>query len=100
MALIRAGRPDLTAEAIVADADAPWASEFSADDRTAARSRLDSMLQAHQTELEAAETAAVEHDRKIVDDVNSRRIAKGNPPLTPKQKLEMLERLSSERRSA
>jgi ion channel len=39
-ALIKAGRPDLTAEAVVANADAPWASEFTDDDRQKARSRL------------------------------------------------------------
>src|SRR5436305_15007727 len=46
-ALIAAGRPDLTAEALVADPDAPWASLFTEADRTAAGARLGSMQQAH-----------------------------------------------------
>jgi hypothetical protein len=47
-ALIKAGRPDLTAEAVVAaDADAPWASEFTDKDRAAARPRVGVMLAAH-----------------------------------------------------
>lgn len=63
-ALIRAGRPDLTAEALAANADAPWASEFTDVDRDAARARLGAMLEAERQEQEAAEALAVEHDRQ------------------------------------
>ena len=38
-ALIKAGRPDLTVEGVVADADAEWATEFTDEDRAAARDR-------------------------------------------------------------
>ena len=49
------------------------------------------MLMAHRTERDAAEAAAVEHDRKIVADVSARRVAKGKPPLTPDQEQSMLD---------
>jgi len=90
-ALIKVGRPDLTAEAVAADASAPWASEFTENDRAAARARLGAMLNAHRTERDAAEAEAVEHDRKIVVDVSARRVAKGKPPLTPDQQQSMLD---------
>jgi hypothetical protein len=89
-ALIKAGHPELTAEAVVADADGPWASEFTDDDRVAARARLGAMLEAHRKDEEAAEAEAVEHDRKIIAEVSARRVAKGRPPLTPQQEQAML----------
>jgi alkylated DNA nucleotide flippase Atl1 len=46
----------------------------------------------------AEEVAAVaERDQRIVADVNQRRIAKGQAPLTEVQKAEMLSRLAAER---
>src|SRR5258708_36958843 len=45
-ALIEAGRHDLTVEAVVADADADWALEFTEVDRTAAQDRLGTMIEA------------------------------------------------------
>jgi hypothetical protein len=89
-ALIEAGRPDLTAEAVVADAAAPWASEFTDADRSTARARLGAMLEAHRRDEEAVEAEAVQYDRKIVADVSASRVAKGKPPLTPEQEQEML----------
>jgi alkylated DNA nucleotide flippase Atl1 len=41
--------------------------------------------------------AAVERDRRIVADVNQRRIAKGQAPLTETQQTEMLSRLEADR---
>lgn len=41
--------------------------------------------------------AAVERDERIVADVNQRRIAKGQAPLTEAQEAEMLRRLAAER---
>jgi alkylated DNA nucleotide flippase Atl1 len=41
--------------------------------------------------------AAVERGERIVEDVNQRRIAKGQAPLTEAQKAEMLGRLAAER---
>src|SRR3954468_20731244 len=72
-ALIEAGRSDLTVEALVAAQDAPWASEFTDDDRSAARERLGTMLEADQARRDAAEEEAVAHDRKIVGMTNERR---------------------------
>jgi hypothetical protein len=40
---------------------------------------------------------AVERDKRIVADVNQRRIAKGQAPLTESQQAEMLSRLETER---
>lgn len=88
--LIRAGRPDLTPEAVAADADAPWASEFTDEDRAASRTRLGEKLEAHRQEQAAAEDKAVAHDRKIVADVSARRVAKGLQALTPEQEETML----------
>lgn len=96
-ALIKVGRPDLTAEAVAADADAPWASEFTDDDRAAAQARLGAMLEADRKEQEAAEAEAVEHDRKIVAVVSARRVGKGNPALTPEQEQTMLDKLAAGR---
>jgi hypothetical protein len=99
-ALVAAGRPDLTVEALVADADGAWASEFSEHDRAAAQERLGTMIEAHQGEQEAAEAAAVEHDKEIVADVSAGRIAKGRPALTPEQEADMLQRLAARRAAA
>jgi hypothetical protein len=99
-ALIVAGRPDLTVEAVVADADAPWASEFSDADRAAARERLGAMIEAHREEQEAAEAASVAYDMGVVADVSAKRIAKGNPALTPEQEATMLQELAARRAAA
>lgn len=98
-ALVAAGRLDLSVEALVDDEDAPWASEFTDVDRAAARARLGSMLEAHGKEQEAAEAAAVEHDREIIAEVSRRRLAKGKAPLTSEQEATML-RERAERRAA
>ena len=98
-ALVVAGRLDLSVEALVDDETAPWASKFTNADRVAARARLGSMREAHGKEQEAAEAAAVEHDRKIVAEVSARRVAKGKAPLTPEQEAIML-RERSERRAS
>ena len=89
-ALIRAGRPDLTPEAVAADPDAPWAAEFSDEDRQAATERVSARLAAHRDDQDAAEAAAVEHDRKIVESVDERRAAKGSPRLSDQQKQDMM----------
>ena len=96
-ALIEVGRPDLTVEALVADADAPWASEFTDEDRAAARARLGTMLEAHRESKEAAEADAVTQDRKIMAQVSERRVAKGKEPLTPEQETTMLEERAAKR---
>jgi hypothetical protein len=96
-ALIRAGRPDLTVEALVADADAQWASEFTEVDRAAARERLGTMIEAHRETQKAAEEAAVVHDRKIMADVSARRVTKGRPALTPEQEAQMLKERAAKR---
>jgi hypothetical protein len=95
--LIEANRADLTVEALVADDDAPWASEFTDDDRAAARARLGTMIEAYKESLEATEAAAVAQDRKIMDQVSERRLAKGKPALTPEQELAMLEDRAAKR---
>ena len=96
-ALIEAGRPGLTVEAVVAETEAAWASEFTDDDRAAARGRLGSMLEAEQAKRKAAEAGAVAHDRKIVAVVNKRRVAEGKPELTAQQESEILARRAAER---
>jgi hypothetical protein len=96
-ALIKAGRPDLTVEGVVADADAEWATEFTDEDRTAARARLGDMLETHRKAREDVEATAVAHDRKIVDQVSANRVAKGKPPLTPEQDANMLKERSARR---
>jgi hypothetical protein len=96
-ALIEAGRPDLTVEAVVADPDAEWASEFAEVDRAAARGRLGTMVEAHKKAQQAVEAEAVAHDRKIVAQVSARRIAKGKPGLTPEQETDMLKERASRR---
>jgi hypothetical protein len=99
-ALIEAERPDLTVEAVVAEVDAAWASEFTDADRDAARERLGSMLGADQAKREAAEVDAVAQDRKIVAIVNTRRVAEGKPELTAQQESEILAWRPAERSGA
>jgi hypothetical protein len=96
-ALVEAGRSDLAVEALVADADAPWASLFSDEDRDAARTRLGPQIERYEAKLAADEAVAVEHDHKIVADVNASRIAKGKARLTPEQEADMLGRLAAKR---
>jgi hypothetical protein len=96
--LIEAGRPDLTVEAVVADADAAWAPEFTDGDRAAAGERLGSMLEANRAKREAAEAEAVVQDEKIVAVVSRRRLAEGKPELTAQQASKILARRAAERR--
>jgi hypothetical protein len=96
-ALIVAGRPDLTVEALVADPDAAWAGEFSDADRAAANQRLGDMIEAHRATTDAAEAQAVTQDRRIMALVNERRIAKGMRELTPAQEADMLKERSAKR---
>lgn len=96
-ALIDAGRPDLTVEAVVADEDASWASEFTDADRAAARARLGEMRDAVKDRREVAESAAIEHDWKIIARMNERRESEGKPPLSPQQEADVLKRRSDER---
>lgn len=96
-ALIAAGRPDLTVEAIVADADAAWASEFTDGDRAAARDRLGDMIETHRKARAAVETEAVAHDRTILAKVSASRVAKGMAALTPEQEATMLAERSARR---
>ena len=96
-ALIKAKRPDLTVEAVVADADAPWASEFSDEDRAAAQKRLGTMIEAHRQSLEAEEAKAIEHDRSILAQVSASRVSKGKPKLTPEQETTMLAERAAKR---
>lgn len=96
-ALIKAGRPDLTPEALVADADAPWAAEFTDDDRTAAGARLGEMLEVHRKEAEASEAAALVDAQRIVDRVSASRVASGKKALTPEQEEEMRGSLAARR---
>lgn len=98
-ALVDAGRSDLTVEAVVADADAPWASEFTDDDRALARARLGDMIEAHRKVLESVEAEAVERDREIVARVSASRAAKGKPGLTPEQEADMLKERAARRAS-
>jgi len=95
--LIEAGRADLTVEAVVADADAPWASEFTDADRAAARERIGTMVEAHRARRDAVEAQAGEKDRRITAQVSARRIEKGKPGLTPEQEAAMLEDLAARR---
>jgi hypothetical protein len=95
--LVKAERADLTVEALVADAEADWASEFSDADRSAARERLGTVMAAHRHARDAAESAAVRHDRRIVAQVSARRLAKGKAELTAVQAATMLEGLVARR---
>ena len=96
-ALVLAGRPDLTPEAIAADADAPWASEFSDEDRETANARLGDMLETHRKASEAVEAEALAYDMRIVANVSARRVANGKPALTPEQEATMLSERAAER---
>jgi hypothetical protein len=96
-ALVAAGRPDLTVEAIVADTDAEWASEFTDADREAARARLGDMIETHRRAQEEADAVAVAHDRSILAKVSASRVAKGMPGLTPEQETNMLAERSARR---
>src|ERR1700712_239506 len=89
-ALVRAGRADLTVEAVAADTDASWTSEFSDDDRTRANERLGKMLEVARQQREAIEAQGLEYDLRIVANVSARRVAKGKPALTPEQEQTML----------
>jgi hypothetical protein len=96
-ALIKAGRPDLTVEGVVADAEADWATEFTDEDRAAARHRLGEMIETHRKAQEGAEATAVAHDREIAARVSASRIAKGLPGLTPEQDATMLKERAARR---
>lgn len=95
--LIKAGRPDLTPEALAADADAPWAAEFTDADRAAAQARLGEMLEIHRRQAEAAEAQAADDAQRIVDRVSASRVASGKEPLTPEQEQDMLDNLAARR---
>jgi hypothetical protein len=95
--LIAAGRADLTLEAVVADVEAPWASEFTDDDRSAAQARIGRMVEAHREAREAAAGEARAQDRKTLDRVNESRAGKGKPAMTQAQEDDMLENLAGRR---
>jgi hypothetical protein len=97
--LIDAGRSDLTIEALVADREAAWASEFTDEDREAADARLGTMLEADKARKDATEAAAVEYDQRIIALANKRLAAEGKPDLTPKQEAQMLARMAATRSS-
>jgi hypothetical protein len=58
------------------------------------------MIEAHLSELDAAEAMAVEHDRKIVAEVTELRVAMGKPRLTPDQEQQMLRDRATKRTSS
>jgi hypothetical protein len=91
-ALIEAGRPDLTVEALVADAGAPWASLFTDADREVAGARLGALKEAHRQKLHEIEAAAAAEDRRVVANMNARRAESGKPPLTSAQEAAVLDR--------
>ena len=95
--LIAAGRADLTMEAVVADVDAAWASEFTDDDRTAATARIGQMVEAHREARETAAGEAVARDSKTLERVNESRAGKGKPPMTQDQEDDMLRNLADRR---
>ena len=95
--LIAAGRADLTLEAVVADVDAPWAGEFTDDDRSAAQARIGEMVEAHRKAREDADAEAVARDRMTLERVNDSRVSKGKPAMTPEQEAAMLESLAARR---
>jgi hypothetical protein len=95
--LIAAGRADLTLEAVVADVDAPWASEFTDEDRSAAQARIGRMVEAHREAREASAAEAVARDRKTLERVNDSRRSKGKPAMTPEQEDDMLKNLADRR---
>lgn len=95
--LIAAGRADLTLEAVVADVDADWASEFTDDDRSAAQARIGEMVEAHREAREAAAAELLAKDRETLERVNASRLDKGKPAMTPEQEDEMLRNLAARR---
>ena len=95
--LIAAGRADLTLEAVVADVDAAWASEFTDDDRSAATARIGQMVEAHREARETAAGEALAQDRKTLDRVNDSRAGKGKPAMTQVQEDDMLKNLADRR---
>src|SRR3954447_20133550 len=96
-ALIKAGRPDLTVEGVVADGHAEGGAEFTDEDRAAARERLWGVIETHRKAREGAEETAVAHDREIAARVSASRIAKGMPGLTPEQDATMLRERAARR---
>lgn len=95
--LIAAGRADLTLEAVVADGEAAWASEFTDDGRLAAQSRIGQMVEAHREAREAAAEVAVARDRMTLERVNDSRRSKGKPAMTEGQEDDMLRSLAARR---
>ena len=95
--LIAAGHADLTLEAVVADVEAPWASEFTDDDRSAAQARIGQMVEAHREARETAAGEAIARDRKTLERVNDSRIGKGKPAMTQDQEDDMLRSLAARR---
>lgn len=95
--MLEATSGERTWQAVVADPDAAWASEFAEVDRAAARDRLGTMIEAHGKAQQAVEAEAVTYDRKIVGQVSARRIAKGKPGLTPEQEADMLKERATRR---
>ena len=95
--LIAAGRADLTLEAVVADVDAPWASEFTDEDRAAAQARIGQMVEAHREAREVAAGQALAKDRETVERVNEGRRGKGKPAMTQDQEDDMLRSLAARR---
>ena len=96
-ALIEAGREDLTVEAIVADADAPWSGAFDDDDRRAASERLGTLVEAERAKRAATEADGVDKDRRIVALMNERRAGDAKAPLSPSQEADVLARLAAKR---
>jgi len=96
-ALVHAGRADLTVEALVADRDAAWSSEFTEEDQEVAAARLGTLIEADKARKGAAEAAAVEHDQKIIGLANKRLASEGKPALTAKQEEQMLARMAKTR---
>jgi hypothetical protein len=95
--LIAAGRADLTIEAIVADVEAAWSSEFTDDDRAAAQARIGRMVEAHREARETAAGEALAQDRKTVARVNDSRVGKGKAAMTQDQEDDMLRNLAARR---
>ena len=95
--LIAAGRADLTLEAVVADVDAAWASEFTDDDRSKAQARIGKMVEAHREARETAAAEFVAQDRKTLERVNESRVGKGKPAMTQAQEDDMLKNLAARR---
>jgi hypothetical protein len=97
-ALLEADALELTVEALVADEAKPYAElpELVAV-RPSAQARLGEQQSIIVERRRAREEEAVAREREIVADVNARRQAKGNPPMTAEQETEVLARLASKR---